>query len=784
MLVFPRITLPAWRSILAVACLLGCDQGPTAGGGGTDVPDAFHARLEHPGGSVANGAVARVRPASWVAGSPGASAGWSSVSGPDGQVTLVFPDTGRWTLEVLAADGDAGWVHTASAESLKREERVVLGPLGILEGRTGIGAGRVVLLGTERSTALDSAGGWRFDALPAGTWRPAVATQGRILSLPETTTTGPATTVPVAGRLLPAVGWTGAAPPISGWTVVDSLGRGVGTTDRWGAYSLEASPSAPMRLVATSPDGEVRVSWDAVAPPRGGVLPVRAAAPWDSGDWIEIHAGSDDGIRQRVSLRLLSDESGGRVVGNVPSPDTGAGGTAWSDDSGRFAAPRAAGPGALRVVDPARGFGAAARWDDGPPMRVVLAPARSASARLRFPEGVGGDLWGTGHSATLLGAGGASVRPVLPGGTLDLGRLWPGRYALVLVSLETGRRTLRPFSFEVGAADLVLDADLAQDHFEDTAAWSRTVQIAIPGPADGPELHAVPVRLDLSGVLDFDSPQRPDPGGDFRVHGPDGRWIPHELSVWDAPGRRAEAWVLMDTLAPGRTRRISFRFGNPLATRSGLAGVEQVQGRAAGARAFHADARADDLSGKGSPPIQADATTIPGERRRWMWGMEGPSSLRARWTSGAAGARLVFRLDTVGTDSVAILSLGSPSGERVVELVSVAGRPGARIGGRPVVPSDPSPLPTGRWLVANLRRVGDSVRVVVDEPAGGGGWRMAGEIPSATGDSLELVVGNSTGWLEGFAGAVEEIALFDRNWTEDHERHDLRNRAVAPSVRP
>ncbi|MEK7391606.1 MAG: hypothetical protein AAB214_03485, partial [Fibrobacterota bacterium] len=172
-----------WRRPLAFAlvawlCLAwSCNLAQTSGGGGTDVPDSFQARVIRNDGASATGAVVRIRPQQWSALSGTASIEWQSRVDSTGRFSIALPDTGLWNLEILDSSSGQGRFLSIRPDSIRKVDAgsIRLSEQGSLHGHpernTSSFPVLVVLLGTDHAVVPNASGEWSFSGLAPGGYR-------------------------------------------------------------------------------------------------------------------------------------------------------------------------------------------------------------------------------------------------------------------------------------------------------------------------------------------------------------------------------------------------------------------------------------------------------------------------------------------------------------------------------------------------------------------------------------------------------------------------------------
>jgi len=159
-----------WLALAAAAALAGCSSDRSAGGGGIEIPNGLEVAVRDSTGKPVVGARALVL----------AGEDWSSrlasglplvvdsvVSGPDGRLVLPRRGESFW-LEI------AGSAGSARLDSRWGDKQVaVLAPVHGVDGQIPSGAplpASVRLAGTDRVSAVDASGRFRFDGVPRGSY--------------------------------------------------------------------------------------------------------------------------------------------------------------------------------------------------------------------------------------------------------------------------------------------------------------------------------------------------------------------------------------------------------------------------------------------------------------------------------------------------------------------------------------------------------------------------------------------------------------------------------------
>jgi hypothetical protein len=224
------------------------------------------------------------------------------------------------------------------------------------------------------------------------------------------------------------------------------------------------------------------------------------------------------------------------------------------------------------------------RLEDLIPGRYNLEWIDSVGERMALHQGVEVPAGGTAiEDGTLGGPGAVTVRiadftgpgdsgyAYIPGttswarldadaraaGTLTLRPVPVGRFPALLLALRTdsGRRIITlAEEFEVFAESTSSLAPFQSWKYSREIALDPSAAGATGAVTDFPWL----IRLKAG---DFDFGQAQPDGRDLRVTDAEGGLVPFRIERWDAAAGRAEIWALLDTLEPGKARRLTLHWG-------------------------------------------------------------------------------------------------------------------------------------------------------------------------------------------------------------------------------
>lgn len=782
-----------------IAITQGCDDSTSAGGGGTDVPDSFEAVVVASDGGPASGAVVRIRPERWTARSGAAPAAWETRTGTDGRFELAWPDTGRWSLEILAPSRDEGRFLPSVGDSLLRllAPRVVLAPFARLAGSIpSVGpdsSGTILLEGTDRNVSPGASGAWILRDLGPGTYRVVWARPERDTILRDQVILGPSDSVQLdstsladaplvlAGRLAPVVGWEPSPLPIAGWQVSLAGDTTKATTDANGEFRLPTTRRGEVRIVATHPPTGETATWDTIlaASATGSMrlVPRAARRLLDTASYVFLAVANPDRIRRPLRVRVAADTTAIRSTG-MPSADRAQlpAMVGWTDDSGRFA---------LRIErvqafhatlsDSIEGIGAVFPWSGGThsvsPGTIRVGAPGSATVAVRFPPGTSSQVTIGGLLISSMGTP-LLAQAVLAGAPTTFPSLYPGSHRLAVVSLQTSQPIAGWVDARIEeATNLVIDTLLAQEQIEDTADWPLATLLSIESPVGAPTLRTVTVRMDLADVLDLPAYPASDLGSSLRFHDESGRWVPAVATRWSPNEGIATFAVLLDSLPTGG-RSLVLRHGNPGASIGGYALPRSVFRREAGYLAHFAGGTSNPVAG-GSSLVTEGLAYEPGTETSQAFSFT--SATRAHLTMPSEslgttfGVQMVVRPSAAPADSERFLGLRAlPGGIDVAVLGTRAGKTTLRLwdpdsGAREHVLDDLQ-IPRGSRGVMALRRRGDSLEVEVDSGSATAIRRLAMAWPTAT-DSVEFAAGATSDASGGFTGTVDALDLHDGSWT-------------------
>jgi hypothetical protein len=801
-----------------------CNLAQTSGGGGTDVPDSFQARVIRNDGTSATGATVRIRPQQWSALSGTAAIEWQSRVDSTGRFSIALPDTGSWNLEILDSSSGQGRFLSIRPDSIRKVDAgsIRLSEQGSLQGHlernTSSFPVLVVLLGTDHAVAPNASGEWSFSGLAPGGYRTgfvySTAPGSVVLSaivevLPaDTIVVGGMSTKAgsVAGRIVPSLDWSTNQASIGGWIVSETNSGALDTTDGAGAFQLSQQRGKPIHIVATDPSSGLTVVWDTAFAfdTSLATLPTRVASSAKAKVWKEMRIFGSDGNCRRTRIRVLPDSSGLRTSGNIAKPDTSMAMSGWSDDSGRFALPEnEALPCHATAVDPVSGEGATFAWggdlDSAVKTNIVLGKPLQVGITIHLPPGAS-EYWDLGYSLSLLGTGISSRSLAMPGERTSIPEVYPGAYRMAVIMKRNGSAPPGRLDFELDSnSPTEIDAVLSQEDLEDTANWPHAETIEVEPIGLTRTLYGVPVRVVLDTIVEWTSnfvtPAYPEgflSNLEYRFYDETGRWIPHATSYWSLSDKKSEVWIYLDSLAPGHPRKIKFRHGfNDPDVASGYRRTKFVYTRKGGFLACYSNGNpADGSDNQAQTMVRSfGSQSTEGYTELNAWGVTEDGSLKFSIPGTTLGSRFgmqtVFRLDGAGSDTGTLTSFSSPgSTAPFVALKLSGGRFVLRTEVDGIIVESPvgsNMAPRGSWLVSQLRRVDDSIFVTVVDP--NSTFRESGSMPvpwPTDEESTTFASGSPNTGIAGYVGRVQSIEIHDGTWTREAAEYSILNWSVTP----
>lgn len=766
------------------------------------MPDSFEAVVVANDGTPLEGARVRIRPEHWTANAGDAPDSWETRTARDGRFVISWPDTGRWSLEILATRSELGRFLPLVGDSLLQAStpRLVLEPVASLSGRVPLPSGdlgTVLLEGTDREVLPEPGGSWSFDDLGPGTYRVLWSRPGGDSLLRDRVLLGPSDTVRLdstpstgeplvlAGRLSSVVGWDPSPLPITGWSISITGDSTFATTNASGEFHLPITGRGRMRIVATHSATGERVDWDTVvAASANGLLRLapRAAKPTsDTSTYVFLSVANPDKIRRPLRVRVAADTTALSSTG-MPGSDRARlpAMLGWTDDSGRFALRREHLEAFHATLeDSIDGIGAVFPWGKGTPPEslppIHLGSPGRASLTVRFPPGTPGQVTVGGILVSSMGTP-ILATAVLAGQPANFPSIYPGRHRFAVVSLQTARPIAGWVEAAVSeGAATVVDTLLTQEQVEDTADWSEATLLSIQAPTGSPTLRQVTLRLDLADVLDLASYPPSDLGLSLRFHDESGRWVPAVATRWSPSEGIATFAVHLDSL-PSSGRSLIVRHGLSKASMGGYALSRFVFRREAGFLAQFAGGTTDPVSPR--RVLEAEGLVyVPG--REYTQAFRFEPSTRARVAIPADtlgtnfGVQLVVDLEAAAPDSETVLTFRAlPGGEEVAALGTRTGRSVLVVrdsaSGRREIELPGLAVPRGMRCVLGMRRRGDSLEVRVVSGTDVARWSLALAWPART-DSVEFVTGANPTGTQGFAGTVDAMSIHDGSWTTERE---------------
>lgn len=383
----------------------------------------------------------------------------------------------------------------------------------------------------------------------------------------------------LAGAILMPLGiGTGPGTP-SDWTMTIQ-GAGVDTTVpvggsgqylftglAAGTYSLSASNTKDSRDTSL---GNLAVAAGSVTTLPATTITSGMADP--TATWIEGKATISNRPAAKASIVALPESVGvvaatsqrQRILAEV------FGIFGQADDSGRFSIqlPETP-PYRLIVMDSSGKTGRALLWGAGADTLTLadlrLEPLGAARLGLSFPSGTPIFHRYSGFTWSILGTT-RRISTSSPdiGARMGIDSLATGEYRSVVLDVNTGNALSFEFRLRVppgGTFDTTLA--IRPSHLEDSSAWKSEVRLEVVPPQDVVDVARFPLRVRLDSFVDFASSSTD--GHDIRIMDAKGNWLPVWLSRWEPATRRAEAWVLLDTIHGERPTELVVRSGNPLA---------------------------------------------------------------------------------------------------------------------------------------------------------------------------------------------------------------------------
>lgn len=757
-------------------------------------------------GDPVAGALVRIRPEHWTANAGTAPASWETRTEADGRFEIPWPDSGRWSLEILALSREEGRFLPSVGDSLLdvASPRMVLAPLATLSGRIPtIGPdsqGTVLLEGTDREAIPQPAGTWHLQDLAPGTYRVVWARPGLDTILGDRVILGPADTLRldstspdktplvVAGRLAPVVGWETSPLPIVGWSVSIVGDSSIATTDANGEFRISTTRLGPARIVATHPATGDQVKWDTVAtssPTSTLHLPPRVAKrQTDTAIYALLAIANPDKIRRSLRVRVAADTSALRSTGMTEASRAKLFAMlGWTDDSGRFALQVDATQSFhATLADSVDGIGAVFPWGKGTTPETIepirVGSPGSATVTVRFPPGTPSQVTIGGLLISSMGTP-MLAQAVLAGNPTTFTALYPGSHRFAVVSLETSQPIAGWLDATVPeASNTVVDTLLSQQQVEDSAQWPHAVSVFVPGTSPQAPLRNVPVRVDLDALVDFASFPPSYLGDDFRVHDERGRWLPAVVTRWSPDSKLARFAILLDSLGPSG-RSFTIRYGRPVAPSSGYAFKRFVFTRSGAHLSSFRGGTTDGTLARRTL-IAEDMSYGPGTESTQNLVFEPSTRAKVAFPSdtlgSAFGVQMVFTPESSPLEVETFLGIRDPSDSSLVASVGTrAGRAVLRLpnpdsGTREVV-LEGMTIGRNARCVLQLRRLGDSLEVAVVANTTTARLRFALSWPTMT-DSVEIFAGALPGSADGFAGTVDALDVFDGSWSEERAAFD------------
>lgn len=767
------------------------------------MPDSFEAVVVASDGLPLAGASVRIRPEHWTANAGVAPSSWETRTEKDGSFEIPWPDTGRWSLEILANSVQEGRFLPSVDDSLLRAStpRMILAPLAALSGRVPVASsesrGAVLLEGTDREVLPDPGGSWSFDDLGPGSYRVLWSRPGGDTLLRDRVFLGPSDTVRLdstpssveplilTGRLASVVSWDPSPLPIAGWSVSITGDSASAATNANGEFRLPTSERGRMRIVATHAATGQRVDWDTVvAADATGLMrlaPRAAKTAADTFTYEFLSVANPDRIRRPLRVRVAADTTALSSTG-MPGSDRARlpAMLGWTDDSGRFALRREHLEAFHATLeDSIDGIGAVFPWGKGTPPEslppIHIGSPGSARLAMRFPPGTSSQVTVGGILVSSMGTP-ILATAVLAGQPASFPSLYPGRHRFAVVSLQTARPIAGWVEATVSeGAATVVDTLLTQEQVEDTADWPEATLLSIQAPTGTHTLRQITLRLDLADVLDLASYPPSDLGLSLRFHDESGRWVPAVATRWIASEGIATFAVLLDSLPPDG-RSLIVRHGLSKASMGGYAMPRFVFRREAGYLAHFAGGTTDPI-----PPrrvLQAEGLVyVPG--REYTQSFRFDPSTRAKVAIPADslgtdfGIQMVVGLEAAAPDSETLLSFRVlPGGEEVAALGTRGERSVLVVrdstSGPRAIELPGFAIPRGTRCVLGMRRRGDSLEVRVVSGSDVARRSLALAWPAGT-DSIEFVAGANPDGTAGFAGTVDAISIHDGSWTTERE---------------
>ena len=750
-------------------------------------------------GDPVAGAVVKIRPEHWTAGSGVAPASWETRTEADGRFAIPWPDSGRWSLEILASSREEGRFLPSVGDSLLDVAiaKMVLAPLASLSGRIpAVGPdsqGTVLLEGTDREAIPQPAGTWHLHGLAPGTYRVLWARPGPDTILRERVILGPSDTLRLdstrsdntplvlAGRLVPVVGWETSPLPIAGWSVSIEGDSSFATTDANGEFRLPTTLRGPARIVATHQATGEKATWDTVAtasPTSTLHLPPRVAKRQrDTATYALLAIANPDKIRRPLRVRVAPDTSALRSTGMTGSDRARLPAMlGWTDDSGRFALQvDAAQSFHATLADSVDGIGAVFPWGEGTTPETIdpirVGSPGSATVTVRFPPGTPSQVTIGGLLISSMGTP-MLARAVLAGNPTTFSALYPGSHRFAVVSMETAQPIAGRVDATITEANTtVVDTLLTQEQVEDSSLWPHAVSVVVTGAGLSAALRNVPVRVDLDAIVDFSSFPQWYLGDDARVHDEQGRWLPATVTRWSPASKLARFAILLDSLGPSG-RSFTIRFGRLVASHSGYAFPRFVFTRSGGHLASFRGGTSDGTLARRTL-IAENMAYGPGTESTQNFVFEPSTRTRIVFPSDSLGSmygsQLVFTPDASPMEVETFLGMRVPSDSNFAASVGTrAGRAVLRLPdpdtGTREIPLDGMTIARNARCVLQLRRLGDSLEVAV--VTSGSTTRRRFELPwPTTTDSVEIFAGAPSGSAEGFAGTVDALDVFDGTWS-------------------
>lgn len=770
------------------------------------MPDSFEAVVVASDGDPVAGAVVRIRPQHWTANSGAAPTAWETRTGTEGRFEIAWPDSGRWSLEILSLSREEGRFLPSVGDSLLQiaVPRMVLAPLASLSGRIPSPSvdtpGVVLLEGTDREVLPESTGTWNIFDLGPGTYRVLWSKSGRDSVLRDQVILGPADSLRLdssslaesplvlAGRLAPVVGWEASPLPISGWNVSIAGDTISATTDANGEFRLPTTLRGAARIVANHPSSGEQIAWDTVvAASATGILrlvPRAARRRLDSATYAFVAIANPDRIRRPLRVRVAADTTALRSTG-TPEPDRAKlpAMLGWTDDSGRFALRREVAQAYhATLVDSIDVIGAVFPWGDGTtPESIepihVGSPGR-ATVTVRLPPGTPSQVTIGGLLLSSMGTP-MLAQAVLAGNPTTFSALYPGSHRFAVVSLQTAQPIAGWVDASISeASNTVVDTLLTQEQVEDSALWPHAVSVFVSGASLSAPLRNVPVRVDLDALVDFASFPPSYLGDDVRVHDESGRWVPAVATRWNPDSKLARLAILLDTLGPSG-RSFTIRYGRPIAHSSGYAFTRFVFTRSGGHLSSFRGGTTDRTLARRTL-LSENMAYGPGTESTQNFVFDPSTRARVAFPADTLGS--VFAVQMVFTPEAAPAALESFLGIRDLSDSSLVASVGTRVGRAVLRLPDPDSgtreislegmtVARNARCVLQLRRLGDSLEVAIVSASSTTRRRFALSWPVLT-DSVEVFAGAPSGNAEGFAGTVDALDVFDSAWSEARAAFD------------